>query len=229
MDEVRRVPNSARPFHPDLASEYRPGAAVGPAVDSKGAAKPDHRVEGAIMTRWIASLSLLATLVLAGCLSQATAPTASHMPAPVAGNTGPVPLTINLSANAGSPGNPVVATATAANNGTAAVSYPDGCAAYTRIYFAVLDSDGRPVHLSDPTALPPMCPVGLHGMAPGGSISESLTFNGTLYHATGGSYAAPTGTYTIVANIWLFDGDAWSAPNQVLETRATLRWSTTPG
>jgi hypothetical protein len=122
-----------------------------------------------------------------------------------------------------------VATATATNNGTTTVSYPDGCAAYARIYFAVLDSEGQPVHLSDPTALPRMCPVGLQAMPSGGSISESLTFNGTLYHAAGGSYAAPPGTYTVVANFWLFDGDAWSAPNHVLEVRATLRWGTTPG
>jgi len=179
------------------------------------------------MKRWIASLSLLAALVVAGCLSQANAPTTGHMPAPVAGSSGSVPLTLALSTDSGSPGHPVVATATATNNGTTKVSYPDGCAAYARIYFAVLDSDGQPVHLSDPTALPRVCPVGLQGMAPSGSISESLTFSGTLYHAAGGSYAAPAGTYTIVANFWLFDGEAWSAPNRLLETRATLTWATT--
>ena len=92
----------ARPFHLELATECRPGAPLGPAVDSAVAATPDPRVEGATMIRWIALFSLLATLALAGCLSQTTAPPA-HLPAPVAGSSGPVPLTIKLSADAGSP------------------------------------------------------------------------------------------------------------------------------
>ena len=176
------------------------------------------------MARWIASITLLAALALAGCVDHTTAPTAGQTITPVRGNSGPVPLTLKLSSDSGSPADPVVATGSAVNNSTATVAYPDGCAPYAGVYFEAYDQEGQRLQLTDPAALPPMCPVGLQAMAPGQTVSGSLTFNGTLFHPTGGSYMAPPGTYTIVAHLWLYDSHSWSAPNQVIEARASIRW-----
>src|SRR5712692_1124040 len=117
------------------------------------------------MKRLTASLTAVVILALFGCARHPTAPGAVSSPQVV--------LDLTLSTAQGSPSQPVDASGVALNNGPTTAAYPAGCTPYAGVYFSVLDSKGQYVFLHDPTALLPLCAVGLQEFKPGERVAAS--------------------------------------------------------
>jgi len=137
-----------------------------------------------------------------------------------------VGLDLVLSAASGGPGEVVTATATVSNLGETAIYHCEGCGCGVGIDLGVLDPNGRPVGVVDPRSPHPTCADDLMALLPKKQKYAVLTFNGTLYDATGSPYAAPPGKYTIIAR---FEYQRSAVPGDdvnVLQKQARLSWDT---
>ena len=117
------------------------------------------------------------------------------------------------------------------NAGTTRVWHCEGCGCGNGITIDVLGPDGKQVLLLDPRRLMPLCPDGPAALEPGGGLASGLTFNGRLYVPDSPilptpTYAAPPGTYTVVAEFSYNTQQQWMSAGSALgiERRATFTW-----
>ena len=152
-------------------------------------------------------------MLLAGCGSKPTEPAGPEL----------VDMKLTLSSAVGGSGQPVTVAADATNFGHRPVLRADGCVEL--FSFDVYGPDGEKVDLLGSRVLP-LCPPGVAELAPGQSVSQELSFTGTLFEtgASVSSYPAPPGEYAVVARFtwWSLRGRAEAV---TIGKRVTFRWS----
>ena len=116
-----------------------------------------------------------------------------------------VTLSVTAAPATGSPSNPVSMELRAINAGGTQIWHCEGCGCGNGTCLTVLDPTGNVVALTDPKAPLPACPDGSIPLAPQGVLTNGFQFTGVLYVKDSPAYptptyAAPPGTYTVVAS-----------------------------
>ena len=160
-------------------------------------------------------------VLLAGCSHTVTRPSPPD-----------IRLSITASPAVGQPSEPTAIELSVRNAGNGSVWHCEGCGCGNGSAIVVLGPDGIEVALTDPRAVYPACPDGEDSLEPGGTLESRLVFDGTLYERdsrtySSPTYAAPPGTYTVIARFWY---SLASNQSQVgvepitLERRTTFIW-----
>lgn len=136
-----------------------------------------------------------------------------------------IALALSATPEAGDPSTPVSLRVTAKNTGDTRVVHCTGCGC-DAITITVLGPDGTEVALSDPKAIGPLCPIGNEPMSPGETLQSGVDFTGVLYlrdspEYPSPTYAAPPGTYTVIARFTYLPP---SGPSSSVERRTTFVW-----
>ena len=173
-----------------------------------------------MLTRFPARIVALAFALLAmspGCAKSPTRPGGLD-----------VQLSLSVQPSMGGPSTPIAIDIHATNAGVTQVWHCDGCGCGNGVHFQVLGPDGVPVALN-PGGLLPACPDGLAPLPPGGVLVSASQFTGVLYKLDTGTfpppaYAAPAGTYTVVATFTFTKSGHWDGEIGLTRT-ATFVWN----
>jgi len=137
-------------------------------------------------------------------------------------------LSVSTLPAVGQPGQPISIEIRVVNSGKREAWHCDGCGCGNGTSLEVLGPDGTRVELNDPRALLPACPEGVAPLEPGAVLGSTGPFTGVLYVRDSSAvpsptYAAPPGTYTVVAGFAYSltrGGEAFR-----IERRATFVWN----
>ena len=161
---------------------------------------------------YLAVAMVLATM-FTGCAKSPTRPSATD-----------IRFLLNIQPRAGGLKEPISIVIRAVNAGNTRVLRWEGCGCGA-IYFGIMGPDGAPVALYPRSSSPPpLCPCGPVPFEPNTEVEVGGRFTGVLYDGASPSqaYAAPPGTYTVVARFMYrtsIEGESIQ-----LERTATFVW-----
>lgn len=141
---------------------------------------------------------------------------------PVTAVEGRAEYSVKLSGTQGSPGSPIQIRLRLASTGTGEILIP-GCGGGPARDLLVIGPYGQVVRHETPLQAYFDC-ASFTPFGPGTTAEWSREFTGQLFTESGDTYAAPTGTYTVLARLrYLAAGDF--AEFQTIERAASFYWS----